>query len=345
MKVKKFRVSEILAVIFLGMLLLAGCGRGEEAPPAFEYRKEYQRGPLSVTILVDHSSISLADEVLFRIETALQENYLLQPISFGENLEGFGIRNYRDESARLDGDGRTVEARWYRLEPFFTGTLSLPAITIRFTEQEKEEGGKQPHELVTEPVEISVTSLLEQDRENLVLKPSRGVVSLPGKTSPLVGIVAGVLFLVTILGFYLFRRRKSEAQKMIVPAHVKALARLQRLAEEKLLENGEIKVFYYLLSEILRYYLEDRYGLRAPEQTSEEFLRDLTARTDLSGTHKDVLRSFLGRTDPVKYATYVPPPEEIQSTFTIVKNFILATRLEEPLPAVNGEGGVAHAVR
>lgn len=335
-----------LTAVITSVLCLSGCGRDDTASQkSLDYRKEYRRGPLAVTVLVDHVSISLADEVLLRVETALDEGYQLQPIRFGDNLQGFGIRQYRTEPGRLDSDGRTIEAVWYRLEPFFTGELSLPEITIRFMAGQTAEDPGKEHALTTEAVEITVISLLEPDRENLALRPPRGVVELPVKASYLVLWAVGGAATVLLLLFYLRRRfRQRQKQAVIVPAHVKALARLRRLGEEKLLETGEIKTFFYLLSEILRRYVEDRFGLRAPEQTSEEFLRDLASSRELTGEHKDLMRAFLDHTDPVKYARLIPSPDEIQVVFDMTKQFILDTKSESATAGTAGKGGTANAV-
>ena len=48
-----------------------------------------------------------------------------------------------------------------------------------------------------------------------------------------------------------------------------------RWMEEGLIDKGEQKLFYLKISAILRHYVEDRFGMHAPENTTEEFLRDL----------------------------------------------------------------------
>jgi len=53
-------------------------------------------------------------------------------ISFGEKLEQFGIRDYRNFSPQLTNDGRIVSRKLYRLEPFLSGDYKIPAMTIKF---------------------------------------------------------------------------------------------------------------------------------------------------------------------------------------------------------------------
>lgn len=339
----KIKTGTIACLISALLVFSAGCVReAAEKTAELAYSKEYHRGPLRVTIQVDRITLSLADELTIRIIASLQEEYRLDPQQFGADLEGFGIRDYRTEPGRLDSEGRMVETRWYRLEPFFTGQLQLPALTFTFRKQIGEETDEDKvYTLTTEAVEVEVTSLLEKDRENLVLQPPRGVVDIPRERSYLLGWIAGgLLLLLALLGFIIRRLLRPRIVPVaIVPAHTRALARLQRLLEEELLERGEIKPFYYLLSEIFRYYLEDRYGLRASEQTSEEFLQDLAASTEITGPYKQTLRLFLERTDPVKYASMIPVPEDIQDVFNMVKSFIVETTQEAPVSAAVRGGG------
>ena len=63
-----------------------------------------------------------------------------------------------------------------------------------------------------------------------------------------------------------------------VPAHIIAYAALRELFAQNLVARGLIKPYYFALSTILRRYIENRFGLQAPEQTTEEFLASLPYR-------------------------------------------------------------------
>ena len=53
---------------------------------------------------------------------------------------------------------------------------------------------------------------------------------------------------------------------------------------------------------IIRRYLEDRFELRAPELTTEEFLTVAGTPVLLSHEHQKLLRDFLRQADLVKFA-------------------------------------------
>ena len=113
------------------------------------------------------------------------------------------------------------------------------------------------------------------------------------------------------------------------PAHEVAYARLQALIAEDLVGAGRIKEFYQRINAILRHYIEDRFHLRAPERTTEEFLAELRETNHLNEQHKASLGQFLEHCDLVKFAKHQPGEAEIQRTFDLVKQFIETTHSDE----------------
>ena len=87
-----------------------------------------------------------------------------------------------------------------------------------------------------------------------------------------------------------------------------------------------IRLFYYDLSDILRHFIEDIYGINAPELTSEEFLDRLRKEESLEKAHQTLLRDFLEGADLVKYARYTPEEEVVNGSFETVSRFVEETR-------------------
>ena len=53
------------------------------------------------------------------------------------------------------------------------------------------------------------------------------------------------------------------------------------------------------LSDVVRTYLENRFDMRAPELTTEEFLESVSDSPDLTRDHQTLLRQFLRQADLV----------------------------------------------
>lgn len=146
---------------------------------------------------------------------------------------------------------------------------------------------------------------------------------------------------VALLSRWLSRGKSAPTARAAprVPAHVWALAQLDMLAAEGLVERGKIQDFYYRINFIVRRYIELRFGLMAGEQTSEEFVRELQRAAILAPGHKDVLRQFVSACDPVKYAKHQPDASEIDWVQTTARQFVLQTAASPESDRNDNENG------
>jgi hypothetical protein len=112
-----------------------------------------------------------------------------------------------------------------------------------------------------------------------------------------------------------------------------ARANLDGLVQAVRPEGEQVDTFYVELSYIVRQYLENRYELRAPELTTEEFLNQVIAAPQLSNDHKGLLRDFLRQADLVKFAGLRPSAEVIELSLSTASRFLDETRENAPLVA------------
>jgi hypothetical protein len=82
----------------------------------------------------------------------------------------------------------------------------------------------------------------------------------------------------------------------------KAIEALEQIAEQ--IEHIEPYQFSIQLSDILRGYVTEQYGLPVTRQTSVEFLEQLARKSPFSGGEKMLLEDFLNRCDLIKFARY-----------------------------------------
>jgi hypothetical protein len=311
-------------------LLLCACVQRQEEPgkgAAWEYEKKFERGPAAVTLKVRRTNISIADRITLTIEAAAAEGYEVELPKFGEKLEQFGIVDYQTAPPKLTEGNRVVTARSYVLEPFLSGEYHIPPMTIRFREKDKPEA--KAHELETEAVTVKVGSVLPAGKADLQIRDIAGPVALARSARGyLYAALAGLALLgaAGVAAFWLWRRRRRQEEAIRLAAHEIAYRELEALLGEKLLEKGEVKLFYYRVSDILRRYIEGRFGLRAPERTTEEFLGELRDSERFEPRMKQLLQGFLKHCDLVKFATLRPGVADIQKTFDACKEFIEATK-------------------
>jgi hypothetical protein len=144
-----------------------------------------------------------------------------------------------------------------------------------------------------------------------------------------------------ILAWVWWRRKPSGPAAARVRETAAARART-RLAESwGALDRPE--AFCTLLSEIIRIYLEERFGLRAPDQTTEEFLDGLRESLALDLGHKDLLREFLVQCDLVKFARGEPERADLERLHQMASALVDETGVDSPTAssAKAGERGAS----
>ena len=182
----------------------------------------------------------------------------------------------------------------------------------------------------TQSITITVVSVIPDSEEPPELRDIAPPVAMPG-LSPWLYFLMGVgATALALAGYWLLRQRRKRAEKEAAaePPHQVAMRELQRLLAEDLVEKGEAKLFYLRLSNILRRYIEDRFAIRAPEQTTEEFLDDLRRDNAFADLQKELLEEFLRHCDLVKFAEHQPSREEVDGAVNSCAQFIAETRLE-----------------
>ena len=138
------------------------------------------------------------------------------------------------------------------------------------------------------------------------------------------------LLAVAALAFWAWRywqkRRDHVPPVPVIPPHVLAKQKLR----EALALIGQPREFCILVSDTVRWYLEERFDFHAPERTTEEFLYELQGTNLLTPDQKESLSEFLKRCDLVKFAKYEPGPPELHDLHDSASRLVEET---EPIMA------------
>ena len=120
--------------------------------------------------------------------------------------------------------------------------------------------------------------------------------------------------------------------KKPVPPYQLAMSQLQTLHDEHLCEKGEEKEYYTRLTDILRSYLDARFGINAMEMTSTQIRRSLRENSETKMSEKYMSR-ILEIADFVKFAKIRPLPEDNSSAYNSALQFVEDTKpAPEPEP-------------
>ena len=311
----------------IGLCVAAGCGGGPDAGrsgAAFQVERSFDAERASLRLSLERDALTTAESVLMRLEVECAE---ADEVGFPEVEDGIGefavVREDRIPD-RLLPDGRVVRGREYLLEPFLPGTYEVPALEVTLNESFR---------IATDQVEVRVTSVLDNPAD-AELRDISEPVDVPAPWWWWPCIVLGVAAALAAAVWWWRRRSTVLTREPDVPAHEAALAAVDALVAEGLVARGAFKPFFLRLSDIVRRYVEERFGLRAPEQTTEEFLAAMAQAPEILRGHQQLLRGFLEQADMVKFAEFVPGDDEVAGAVDAARAFIRRT---VPEPKLVGE--------
>jgi hypothetical protein len=327
-----------IATVRLGLLLLAalpwsltGCRPSTQAPADNSRsgddqvaRSEVERGPVRVMVEADPAKARLSDEPTLTLTIDYQQDVTIEKPPFGESMGDFIIRDFREELPRADED-RKIIRQVYTLEPTRTGQLSIWPIRVTFTDT-RPDGSGQTYRVETEGLTLEVASVIGSEVPTLAeLRPATGPVALPergygGTWLVVLLLLAALCAAASWWAWRRTRRRGQVAEKPLSPREL-AYLELQRLLEQKL-AGQDVKRFYVELTAVVRRFIERTTGILAPEQTTEEFLREISSRETFPPAERARLREFLESADLVKFAAHQPRADDLQQSFQRAQLFV-----------------------
>jgi hypothetical protein len=161
---------------------------------------------------------------------------------------------------------------------------------------------------------------------------------------PWIIITLVIALIVWLLARFLPRTplgRFVKKEKPAEPAHKIAYRELDKLRQEELWQKGEIKEYYSRLSDILRRYIDGRFGIQSPELTTDETVRKLQRSGLVKNDILSIVKVILSDSDMVKFAKYVPGEEINKSSMDDATRFVDLTRPYEPSPEETDEKGAS----
>ena len=314
------------AGIFL-LLLVACTALAQTVPPpgAAAHQPLVQQKTLGVAqliVTVDRQHIAPAERCQMTLSLEVPPGVRVTFPTVSGQLGDFAVtRQHAPDPITLSANRR----RWqqeYVLEARAIGAQTIPPLTVSW-----QEGEAVAQQLTTEPLTVTVTSVVPDGTDISGLQDITPPVAL-ARRSGLLGLwlIAAAVVLCGLGGATLWwAARRRQPESLVAPpepAHRLSLAALQRLQRDDLIGQQRFEEFYVRLSAIVRHYVEWRFGVRAPEQTTEEFLTIVLHTGGLVARHRDLLSAFLQQCDLVKFARYQPTPDDMQQAFISATNFV-----------------------
>lgn len=269
-------------------------------------------GTLSVSLVPESARVGTV--VGISLTYRLPEGARLTEEPEIRGLEGLTILDLKSEPDRI-----MVQILVDRLETLKSGPISLLYLD--------KEGKKVA--LTAEPISVTVLSNVGDKPEEAELRPLQDIMPVRARWLKALPWVGGFLCLFLVVGglygWHKRRRRTTEFAVMEDPPHVRAQMDIERLVARGLFEKGQVKAFYFALSEILRRYLEALRHFPAAEFTTEEISRHIRKEDD------HILVPLLRQADLVKFADRIPTQARKEEDVRTALAYIHKTNpFEEP---------------
>lgn len=275
-----------------GFLTIGACVETKDALP------EAALPPVELRTAIDKTEATTGDILLYEVVVDRQSSITVELGEPASTIAGFRIVDLGLDPVVRKGE-RVLERRWYKLRADLVGSYVLPAVSAGFATGAEANGTSQ--QLLSSPIYVEVNSVLPQDGNATAIRDIKPLEAIPqgrwgwwfaGAALPIVGAA----------GFLLWRRRRGKVQLPELPAHEAAYQALNSLRELDLADAAAVRRYCFLLSEILRAYVEQRFGLNATDLTTPEIVVRLGDLRRVSADDKDRLRRVLDATDRVKFA-------------------------------------------
>lgn len=324
-------------------LLLVACGssssvdtgaKTDVTPPKDAISKVSENGPVKAEIHVWPAKPNLNDPIYLRLDVDAPAGISVDaPFQEAgdQKLGRFKVVGFVKDTHRKP-DGSQHQEQTYTLEAPASGKHRVPPLRLEMVDSRGDAKVKDAQEILTEEVPLDVapvaTDVIGKD-----LKPAAGKLDPNVGGVPWLWVVLGISVAAVALSgtlltmrFYAVRRRTQ----IKTNAYADAVAKLRALESRGAPTAEDADAWFVELSAIVRNYVEQRYGLRAPELTTEEFLYVATNWPAMATINRDQLKGFLNLCDRVKFAGYRPESQESIETLAAARAFIEDTRVREP---------------
>lgn len=277
--------------------------------------------------ILDTNAMLVGDQVDFRLNFKLPEDYRFEWPQFGDTLTG-GLEIVKKSNIDTTRNNGQIDiSQVLTLTAFDSGYYVLPPVTFRYGQT----ATNISNQIETEPYLLNVFTV--QVDTTQAIRPIKGPISVGYTFAEILPwlLLALLVIGVVALAIYFNKQRKQKKPfvfikpKPKIPPHKAAMQELEKLKKEKLWQQGKIKEYHTRLTEIVREYIEERFRVSAVEMTTWEIMQSVQ-KLNLSEHDKNALRYLLETADLVKFAKARPLPDEHEKCMENAQDFVVHTQ-------------------
>ncbi len=283
----------------------------------------------SIKSRIDRDTILVGDQIYYTLVVNGQKGVKFQLPQVSDTLgNGVELVGKPKIDSVVTGNDVTITLQ-YLITAFDSGQHVIPALPVVASLNGRTDS------LVADSSAFFVNPIPKNSAQQDIYdikQPIREPITF-SEVAPWIGLVIAIVALVVFLIIYLDRRKKNKPFlnlfKPAEPPHLVALRELSKIRDEKLWNAENHKLYYTRLVDTLRIYLEGRFGINAPEQTTSEILSEINRVDYAFNGLKDQLQELLLVADLVKFAKHIPLVAENEANLNFAIDFVNKTKPEE----------------
>ena len=252
-------------------------------------------------------------------------------------FQGFQVAEDFTEDPLPDADGgTTLVSRWrlvpepmakkYRLAPFVVSVVPAPSTEHQAPSTSIPPAPSTEHQapstFYTAPVLFAPPAARESVTGDMEVEPKRDLPPLSWKLVLIASCLVLVALAVGCIVWLIVRKIRTMVRIHRMSPIERAMYELEQLLKKGLPGRGFYKDFYVELTMVVRRYIERRHAVRAPNLTTDEFLRAAREKPAFSREAIAELKNFLESADMVKFAGVEATPEMADAATGKARNYL-----------------------
>ncbi|HXS37619.1 MAG TPA: hypothetical protein VN721_13025 [Flavipsychrobacter sp.] len=294
----------------------------------------YSQGNATASIRTDAAQIVVGDQAHLFIE--VHNNPGEGRLQWAEMPDTFNhlqiVERSKIDTAK-EGNTYSYKQR-ITITGFDSGAFTIPAFVFSVIPNTG-----TPYTVQTDSLKLSVNTIAVDTTKPF--KPIKGIILIKGSWLDYIWIIVGalifILLVVFIIIYFVVNKKTPIPQTTNVPNETleeKILRILAELDAQQLWQNKKVKEYYVQLTDIIRYYIEQRFKTPALELTTNQILQTADTNKEMQ-PHKALLASILYTADLAKFAKAQPFPHEHIAAMENARQFVEATRPVIVAPETN----------
>lgn len=270
---------------------------------------DLSKNGIALTVTSSPDRVDVARDFEVTVRVVVPPGQTISMPDLRDRFRGFSVAEDFEEAPVTGTDGSTTYvSSWrlvpkpcekvYRLAPFVIADFYTAPVYFE---------GPAAREPVTGGVEVDPKKDLPPLSWKLVRTCALALAALAA-------LVAGI--------WWTARKILQKVKEHRMSPIERAMLELDRLLKEGLPGRGRYKDFYVELTMVVRRYIQRRHAVRAPNLTTDEFLRAAAENPAFTREALDELKHFLESADMVKFAGVEATPEMADSATDKARDYL-----------------------